>query len=137
MVFKRNLQNFPRYVINFATRFATGSYASPSTILNNTSTQGLSRDPFGFRQIIIAGTNFGKVYGIDSSNGVIIWSRILDLPKEGDGEIIPMKLHVTKTVSDDGDPEVVIVAQRRADNVRILLCLLVKFDILTHGALRA
>jgi outer membrane protein assembly factor BamB len=62
----------------------------------------------------VAATRFGKVYGIDSSNGKIIWSRILN------GQILPIKLHVTRTVSDGGDPEVVLVAQRRADNVRIL-----------------
>ena len=90
---------------------------STSTVSDNTSTRGLSRDPFGFRQIIVAATKFGKVYGIDSSSGVIVWSRILGLPKEVDGEIIPLKLHVTKTVSDGGNPEVVLVAQRTADDV--------------------
>lgn len=77
------------------------------------STEGFHRDPFGFRQIIVTVTKFGKVFGIDSSNGQIIWTRIL-----GD-QIMPMKLHVLKTVSDGGDPEVVLVAQKTAENVRV------------------
>jgi predicted alpha-1,6-mannanase (GH76 family) len=74
--------------------------------------------------VVVAATRFGKVYGIDSRNGNIIWSRILGLgwAEEVGGQILPKKLHLTKTVSDGGDPEVVLVAQRRADNVRVLLC---------------
>ena len=87
-------------------------------VSTNTSTEGF-RDPFGFRQVIVAATRFGKVYGIDSSNGNIIWSRVLGLgwAEEVGGHILPVKLHLTKTVSDGGDPEVALVAQRRADNV--------------------
>jgi len=131
-VFKRTLQDFPRYAINFATRFATGSYALQSTtvVSSDSSTEELYRDPFGFHQIIVAATGFGKVYGIDSSSGKIIWSRILGLGWAEDvgGHILPLKLHLTKTVSDGGDPEVVLVAQRRADNV----CVMVDYSILTY-----
>lgn len=71
------------------------------------------------------GLGLGKVYGIDSSNGEIVWSRVLGLGWAGEvgGHIQPLKLYVTKTVSDGGDPEVVLVAQRRADNVRFFLSL--------------
>ena len=36
-------------------------------------------ETFGFRQIIVAGTANDKVFGIDSSNGEIVWSRVFFL----------------------------------------------------------
>ena len=121
------LQDLPRYLVNFARRFATGSYAfshfAPSSRLlskSSTSTEPLLfRDTFGFRQIIVAGTAHGKVFGIDSSNGEIVWTRVFGLgwAHEIGGRVVPVKLFVTKTVVDGGDPEVVLVSQRRADNV--------------------
>jgi len=103
---------------------------SITVVSSNSSTEELYRDPFGFHQIIVAATRFGKVYGIDSSSGKIIWSRILGLgwAEEVGGQILPVKLHLTKTVSDGGDPEVVLVAQRRADNV----CLMVDYIVLIY-----
>jgi len=115
-------QDFPQYVVNFVRRFITGSYASPTasaTPKADNSTEGIVRDPFGFRQVIVAATAFGKVFGIDSSNGEIVWSRVLGLgwADAVGGRIQPVKLFVTRTVSDGGDPEVVLVTQRHADNV--------------------
>ena len=99
----------------------TGSYASASSPASvpSSANETLSRDAFGFRQVIVAATAFGKVFGIDSSNGEILWSRVLGLgwAAEIGGRIHPVKLYVTRTVSDGGDPEVVLVTQRRADNV--------------------
>lgn len=112
--------------MNFVKRFATGSYASVSTSTPSSLTDGpLSRDAFGFRQIIVAATPQGKVYGIDSSNGEILWSRLLGLgwAHAVGATIIPVKLFVTRTVADTGDdgeagtPQVVLVTQRRAENV--------------------
>lgn len=121
------VQDLPQYLFNFARRFVTGSYASPhsapsprvsSKTLNSTESL-LFRDTFGFRQIIVAGTASGKVFGIDSSNGEIIWSRVFGLgwANEVGGRVVPAKLFVIRTVADGGDPEVVVVTQRRADNV--------------------
>lgn len=126
-ILKNVLQDLPRYLVNFARRFVTGSYASThsapssrsSSKISNSTEPLLSRDTFGFRQIIVAGTAHGKVFGIDSSNGEILWSRIFGLgwaSKIG-GRVVPVKLFVTKTVADGGDPEVVLVSQRRAVNV--------------------
>ena len=124
------LQNFPRFLVSFARRFVTGSYASTRSVpsshsspkSSNPAEQLLSRDTFGFRQVIVAGTTLGKVFGIDSSNGEIVWSRAFGLGWAGEigGRVVPVKLFVTKTVADGGDPEVVIVTQRRAVNVRLL-----------------
>lgn len=127
-----SVQDFPRYAMNFAKRFATGSYASVSESAPASPTDGpLSRDAFGFRQVIVAATSYGKVYGIDSSNGQILWSRVLGLgwAAEVGGKIIPFKLYTTRTVADVGEdgeagtPQVVLVTQRRAENVSVFSCL--------------
>ncbi|CAL1698629.1 unnamed protein product [Somion occarium] len=113
-------QDFPQYAINFAKRFATGSYASASSSIAPASndTSPLSRDTFGFRKIIVAATSHGKVFGIDSANGEIIWSRVFGLgwAAEVGGRIFPLKIFTTRTVSDGDTPQVVIVGQRKADN---------------------
>ena len=112
-------KDFPTYLINFARRFATGSYPSATTA---SSDGQLFRDTFGLRQIIIVATPYGKVYTLDSSNGAILWSRVLGLgwAAEVGGQVHPVKLFVVKTVSEGGHPEVALVTQRRADNVSSL-----------------
>lgn len=82
----------------------------------------MSRDAFGFRQIIIAATAYGKVFGIDSSTGEILWGRILGLgwAAEVGGRLYPVKLFTTRTVSDGETPQAVLVTQRRADNVGVV-----------------
>lgn len=117
-------RDFPQYAVHFAKRFATGSYDSVSKrvapIANTNDTNALSRDAFGFRKVIVAASARGKVYGIDSSNGEVIWSRVFGLgwAAEVGGRIYPVKIFTTKTVSDGDTPQVVLVTQRKADNVR-------------------
>ncbi|KAI5117724.1 hypothetical protein M0805_006209 [Coniferiporia weirii] len=113
-------KDFPAYIINFAKRFATGSYASVSTSAAAApdSVDALARDDFGFRKLIIAATNRGVVYAINSGNGAVVWSRILGLgwaAKVG-GRHVPLKLFVTRTVGDGDSPRVVLITQRLADN---------------------
>ncbi|KAG2355552.1 hypothetical protein BDR07DRAFT_1613621 [Suillus spraguei] len=112
-------RNLPQYLANFARRFATGSYATVTASAASSSDEDtLTRDAFGFRQIIVAATSYGKVFGIDSSNGRVLWSRVFGLgwaAKVG-GRIIPTKIFVTRTVSDPEGPQIVIVTQRVADN---------------------
>lgn len=119
-------KNLPQYLANFARRFATGSYATVTTSAASSSDEDtLTRDAFGFRQIIVAATAYGKIFGIDSSNGRVLWSRVLGLgwaAKVG-GTIIPIKMFVTRTVSDPEGPQIVLVTQRRADNVSHILFL--------------
>ncbi|TFK18337.1 DUF1620-domain-containing protein [Coprinopsis marcescibilis] len=109
-------QNLPQYLINFIRRFVTGSYASATSSAVPQSQNGtLYRDAFGFRQIIVTATTYGKVFGIDSSNGNVLWSRSLGLGSAINvgGVVTPKKMYVIKTVSDGTDPEVVIIAERR------------------------
>jgi outer membrane protein assembly factor BamB len=107
-----NSQNLPQYLANFARRFATGSYATVSASATSSSDEDtLTRDAFGFRQVIVAATSHGKLFGIDSSNGRVLWSRVLGLgwaAKVG-GTIIPVKMFVTRTVSDPEGPQIVLV----------------------------
>jgi hypothetical protein len=79
----------------------------------------LARDAFGFRQVIVAVNDLGKMYGLDSSSGAVLWSRLLGLgwAAQVGAQIIPVKLFVVQTVADGGFPEVVLVVQRRANNV--------------------
>lgn len=67
---------------------------------------------------------FGKVYGIDSVTGDVVWTRLLGLgwAAQVGGRVIPVKLFAFngEGVGDKGKgtrSDVVLVAQRRADNV--------------------
>ena len=74
-------QDFPQYVFNVVKRFVTGSYASASSEVSvpSSANETLSRDAFGLRQVIVTATAIGKVFGIDFSNGELLWSRVLGL----------------------------------------------------------
>ncbi len=79
----------------------------------------LARDAFGFRQVIVAASDLGKIYGLDSSSGTVLWSRILGLgwAAQVGAEVVPLKLFVVRTVADGSFPEAVLVAERHAKNV--------------------
>ncbi|KAG6816901.1 hypothetical protein H0H87_001854 [Tephrocybe sp. NHM501043] len=124
-------KNFPQYLNGFIRRFLTGSYASttsvPEPFSASSSEDTLIRDAFGFRQIIVAATVQGKVFGLDSSTGRIVWSRVLGLgwAAEVGASVVPIKMFVLGADDSTPDPgkikgpEVVIVAQRRADNTLV------------------
>ena len=102
-------------------RFVTGSYASVSASVAPpaNASEPLARDAFGFRKVIVAATSQGKLFGIDSANGEVLWSRIFGLgwAAQVGGQIIPAKMFTTRTVNDGESPQVVLVTQRRASNV--------------------
>ncbi|KAJ3575190.1 hypothetical protein NP233_g1262 [Leucocoprinus birnbaumii] len=121
-----DLQKLPAYMIHFSQRFFT----SPSNIplppkldIKPGEQVALVRDEFGFRQIIVVATMFGKVYGLDSASGEVVWTRLLGLgwAAQVGGRVIPVKMFVFNGegvgLSGKGKmSDVVIVAQRRADN---------------------
>jgi ER membrane protein complex subunit 1 len=97
----------------------------PASQIASTSALGsLARGGFDFRQVIVAANDLGKIYGLDSRNGAVLWSRTLGLgwAAQLGGQVIPSKLFVVRTVADGTSPEVVLVAQRRANNVQLLPC---------------
>jgi hypothetical protein len=70
----------------------------------------------------------GKVYGLDSADGSVLWSRVLGLGWAGEtgvgGTMHVAKIFVVGDLEDGGHevktargPQVVVVAQRRAKNV--------------------
>lgn len=69
----------------------------------------LFRDPFGFRKLIVVSTATRKVFGIDSANGNVVWSKLLDLALS-ESTVIPFKLFATATVTDGKIPEIVLLA---------------------------
>ncbi|KAK2462583.1 hypothetical protein APHAL10511_005401 [Amanita phalloides] len=127
-------QNLPHYLFHFIVRFATGPSSTTTTTITPSAsvntTAALVRDPFGFRQLIIAVTEFGKVYALDTTTGAVVWSRILGLGWAGEpgkngkvvgGRVDVVKVFVIKPVGAGGvaNPEVVLVAQRTAHNTLV------------------
>ncbi|TFK50623.1 DUF1620-domain-containing protein [Heliocybe sulcata] len=119
----KDTKDLPSYLTAFVNRFLTGSYETPSTALPSAAnTSGLmTRDTFGFRKIIVVATAFGKIYGLDSTTGDIVWGRVLGLgwAAEVGAAIVPVKICVTRTVADGDTPQVVVVTQRRAENTLV------------------
>lgn len=122
------IQKLPAYIIHFVQRFFSGQSIVLATKVDIKAGEELNRDEFGFRQIIVVATMFGKVYGLDSATGEVVWSRLLGLgwAAEVGGRIIPVKLFefngegvgMNDNRGERVKSDVVIVAQRTADNVR-------------------
>ncbi|KAJ3930511.1 MAG: DUF1620-domain-containing protein [Lentinula lateritia] len=123
----KDVKDLPNYIIRFAKRFATGSYesATSSATFSAPSSSALQlpyRDAFGFRQILVVSTSYGKAYGIDTSNGDILWNRFLGIGQDPVANAVPFgdKLFIVKTVGDadinsEAGPEVVILAKSRVE----------------------
>ncbi|KAJ3985170.1 hypothetical protein F5890DRAFT_1389972, partial [Lentinula detonsa] len=131
----KDAKDLPGFIIHFLTRFATGSYesATSSATVHPTSPSASQlpfRDSFGFRQVLVVSTAYGKVYGIDTSNGDILWSRILGTGHESEAKIVPLDnaLFILKAVGDaDGNsltagPEIALLAKSETE-----VCLYVLF----------
>ena len=121
-------QGLHLYLLNFVKRFVTGPYTSTHkralpTPQKELDLELLTRDEFSFRQVIVTANDLGKIYGLDSTSGAILWSRVLGLgwAAQIGGQIIPSKLFVVRTIADGGFPEAVLVAQRRANNVQLFV----------------
>lgn len=124
------MQNLPHYLHGFLRRFVTGSYVSTTSVSVSSLasfTEGYPiRDTFGLTQIIVVATLQGKIFGMDSSTGRIVWSRILGhgWAAEVGASIVPVKMFLfepgdAREEQETKGPEVIIVAQRRAENVCI------------------
>ncbi|KAL4079874.1 hypothetical protein V8B97DRAFT_656854 [Scleroderma yunnanense] len=88
----------------------------------------LQGDAFGLRQVIVAATTEGALYGIDSSTGDVLWRRLFGLGWASDrvgGRIVPVKMFVVsekvRSTGNEAEEEknrqtVVLVTQRVANN---------------------
>jgi hypothetical protein len=95
--------------VQFAKRFATGSYDSASM---DPSTS-LERDAFGFRKMLVVATRHGTLIGLDTARGTVVWRRIVGISSTGPADVIPFKLFIVKSALEGPNPEIVLVAERR------------------------
>ena len=87
-------------------RFLTGQYAI-TTLTPTTDSEGaLWRDPHGFKKLIVLATSTGKMFGIETQRGDIVWNFKLTNPNVA---LRPLKLSVIKTVAERFHPEVALV----------------------------
>lgn len=67
---------------------------------------------------MVIATSTGKVFGIDSDGGHIVWSRYLVEAMSSD--VSPLKIFTSVSVSDGKQPEVVLLANRKSLSVWLL-----------------
>lgn len=100
-------QRLPGYLLRFIGRFTS---ASSSVVVTGQSERELWRDQFGFRKLIIVGTSTGKVFGLDSASGGIVWSRLLGKSVAESGSSFAISgLWTTRPAQTGGRPVVAIV----------------------------
>jgi hypothetical protein len=72
---------------------------------------------------LVVATSSGKVFGIDSDGGHIVWSRYLEEAMSGD-VVTPLKLFTTVSISDGKEPEVVLLANQETATVSSMYSLI-------------
>ncbi|KAG9119129.1 hypothetical protein FRC07_006008 [Ceratobasidium sp. 392] len=120
-------QNLPQFIVQFAKRFATGSYAV-STL---PSSGDLERDAFGFRKILVVATGHGTLLGVDTARGTVAWRRIIGFSSGGPADVAPFKLFVVKSAVEGPNPEMVLVAERKVRNKDTRVSVVYHFEVLT------
>ena len=120
-----------KHIRRFSERTLQHFYApySASESIDYTGHRVLHGDTFGLRQVIVAATAEGVLYGINSSTGEVLWRRLFGLGWAAErvgGRIVPVKMFVVprkvRGTGDEGEEEnggetVVLVTQRAANNV--------------------
>ncbi|KAF7289031.1 hypothetical protein HMN09_01351100 [Mycena chlorophos] len=112
-------RDFPAYAVAFAQRFVGGSEDVAVVAAASDARTPLTRDVYGFHQVLVVATPYGSVSGIDTVTGAIIWTRVFGLgwANEVGGTVRPLKIFVLNGA--DEKKEVVIIAQRRAENASL------------------
>ncbi|KAI5994746.1 hypothetical protein EDD15DRAFT_2547193 [Pisolithus albus] len=124
------VRRFSKSILQHLRTYAVGTIIhEDGSTRSSDAPSGLYSDQFGFRQVIVAATTEGVLYGVDSSDGRIIWRRLFGLGWASDrvgGRVLPVKMYVLPArvgrVPSDGSEEetmkqtVVVVTQRRAHN---------------------
>ena len=109
-------QDLPGYLVRFAKRFTSGSYASTlqTAPLNATN---LHRDQFGLQKLIVAATKSGKLFALDSSNGAVVWSRNLGVTSAHGPELHVEGMWVVREVGEGVNPTLAVIATRTREGV--------------------
>lgn len=94
------------YLFHFTRRFLSGSYAITTLTPTNDSEGDLWRDPHGFKKLVVLATSTGKIFGIETQRGDIVWDFKL---ANAAVTLRPLKLSVIKTVAERFHPEVALV----------------------------
>ncbi|KAG8768084.1 hypothetical protein FRC12_005774, partial [Ceratobasidium sp. 428] len=120
-------QNLPQFVVQFAKRFATGSYAAAVV----PDSQDLERDTFGFRKMLVVATAHGTLIGVDTARGTVVWRRIIGFSFGGPVDVTPFKLFVVKSAVEGPNPEMVLIAERKPRNRDNRVSVVYHFEALT------
>jgi len=100
----------PSYIIRFITRLTSSSYSSAVSTIP-LSLNRLHRDQFGFQKLVVAITTGGKLFGLDSANGNIVWSRNLGLfGEKAELEIVDM--WTVREFGELGNPTLAVLGVR-------------------------
>lgn len=108
------LRQLPAYVVHFVGRLSsTSEVATPMPQLTK---ETLHRDQFGLQKLVVAITRGGKVFGLDSANGNIVWSRNLGFFNERGAELSVYDTYATRALSEAGNPTIGVIAVRYRDS---------------------
>jgi hypothetical protein len=107
---KADDQDLPAYIIRFIIRLTSSSYSS-AVSTTPLSLDKLHRDQFGFQKLVVIITKGGKLFGLDSANGNIVWSRNLGLfGEKAELEIVDM--WTVREFGELGNPTLAVLAVR-------------------------
>ncbi|KAL1408482.1 hypothetical protein Q8F55_005294 [Vanrija albida] len=104
-----DLRNLPAFAVRFAQRLSSADVVTRTPPL---SLDRLHRDQFGLQKLLVAVTRGGKVFGLDSANGNILWSRNLGVFARDGPELEVHQVHFTRNLSEVGNPQVAVIAAR-------------------------
>ncbi|WOO77878.1 ER membrane protein complex subunit 1 [Vanrija pseudolonga] len=107
-----DLRKLPAFAARFAQRLSSADVVTRTPPL---SLDRLHRDQFGLQKLLVAVTRGGKVFGLDSANGNVLWSRNLGLFTADGPEIEVHQVHFTRNLSEVGNPQVAVIAARTRD----------------------
>lgn len=113
------LSGLPAYLQHFVQRLSsTADIAGQTPPL---SKDRLHRDQFGLQKLVVVVSRSGKVYGLDSANGGILWSRNLGFFNEKGSELAVYGTWETRALGDRGNPQVAVVAVRTRNGKEVTL----------------
>lgn len=104
------VKDLPGYLVRFVQRLSDSTSAIVHTA--PLAPGKLHRDQFGLQKLLIAVTRAGKVFGLDSANGNIVWSRNLGFFSQTGPELEVQNVFYTRNLSENGNPQIAVIAAR-------------------------